>query len=204
MSDKVASFWRPERGSTDQQYRYVPPAPLHGQGRTLTHLGLRQKNLRQLLVRPRGAVPTPERRLEDAKRGELRWSERDSGWEVLIPSVAFKNANSSYFSRKPFRLVLPNLTDLYEHIEDYIGRHRRVLLGDASDPGTFFVKTVMAKSRDAAYDQTTFYEAWRLVIQRYGVYNPYTNRGAIKGRSEERRVGKECTSWCRSRWSPYH
>ena len=25
-----------------------------------------------------------------------------------------------------------------------------------------------------------------------------------KPRSEERRVGKECTSWCRSRWSPYH
>ena len=23
-------------------------------------------------------------------------------------------------------------------------------------------------------------------------------------RSEERRVGKECTSWCSSRWSPYH
>ena len=26
----------------------------------------------------------------------------------------------------------------------------------------------------------------------------------ITDRSEERRVGKECTSWCRSRWSPYH
>ena len=26
----------------------------------------------------------------------------------------------------------------------------------------------------------------------------------IEYRSEERRVGKECTSWCRSRWSPYH
>ena len=26
----------------------------------------------------------------------------------------------------------------------------------------------------------------------------------IAKRSEERRVGKECTSWCRSRWSPYH
>ena len=24
------------------------------------------------------------------------------------------------------------------------------------------------------------------------------------GRSEERRVGKECASMCRSRWSPYH
>ena len=27
---------------------------------------------------------------------------------------------------------------------------------------------------------------------------------ALTCRSEERRVGKECTSWCRSRWSPYH
>ena len=26
----------------------------------------------------------------------------------------------------------------------------------------------------------------------------------LRMRSEERRVGKECTSWCRSRWSPYH
>src|SRR3546814_11031615 len=27
---------------------------------------------------------------------------------------------------------------------------------------------------------------------------------AIVERSEERRVGKECVSTCRSRWSPYH
>src|SRR3546814_2335925 len=27
---------------------------------------------------------------------------------------------------------------------------------------------------------------------------------AAIGRSEERRVGKECVSTCRSRWSPYH
>src|SRR3546814_8750222 len=26
----------------------------------------------------------------------------------------------------------------------------------------------------------------------------------MKARSEERRVGKECVSTCRSRWSPYH
>ena len=26
----------------------------------------------------------------------------------------------------------------------------------------------------------------------------------VLSRSEERRVGKECTSWCRSRWAPYH
>src|SRR3546814_2203853 len=32
---------------------------------------------------------------------------------------------------------------------------------------------------------------------------PPTQRGA-RTRSEERRVGKECVSTCRSRWSPYH
>src|SRR3546814_13691226 len=39
---------------------------------------------------------------------------------------------------------------------------------------------------------------------------PYFGRGSDVGeavaflRSEERRVGKECVSTCRSRWSPYH
>ena len=36
---------------------------------------------------------------------------------------------------------------------------------------------------------------------------PYISKRAIqycKSRSEERRVGKECHSVCRSRWSPYH
>src|SRR3546814_15790519 len=37
--------------------------------------------------------------------------------------------------------------------------------------------------------------------------NPFRPRAiqfAIVNRSEERRVGKECVSTCRSRWSPYH
>src|SRR3546814_10891022 len=36
---------------------------------------------------------------------------------------------------------------------------------------------------------------------------PSTSRRALLGgiaRSEERRVGKECVSKCRSRWAPYH
>lgn len=145
------------------------------------HLGLRQKNLRQLMFCPRGHFPTSERRLEEMRRGEIRWNDRENGWEVLIPSVAFKNANSSFFGSKPFRLILPDLLDLYHHINAYIERHRKVLLGQATDPGTFFIKTVKLSSADAAYNQTTFYEAWRLIIQRYGIYNPYTGRGAIKG-----------------------
>src|SRR3546814_2877100 len=31
-----------------------------------------------------------------------------------------------------------------------------------------------------------------------------TNLKTLLCRSEERRVGKECVSTCRSRWSPYH
>ena len=41
---------------------------------------------------------------------------------------------------------------------------------------------------------------------------PFNANGAVAAvaiklavdRSEERRVGKECLCWCRSRWSPYH
>src|SRR3546814_13736533 len=38
----------------------------------------------------------------------------------------------------------------------------------------------------------------------YLVRNNYTPKNTISIRSEERRVGKECVSTCRSRWSPYH
>lgn len=145
------------------------------------HLGLRQKNLRQLLFKPRGWTATPERQLEALKRGELRWSARDNGWEVLVPAAAFKNAGSSYFRKNPFRLVLPDLGGLYEEIAHYIATDRAVLLRGATDPGVFFVKTMKSRSREAAYDQNTFYEAWRVTIQRYGIYNPYTGRGAIEG-----------------------
>lgn len=145
------------------------------------HTGLRQKNLRQMLVCPKGKLPTSERQLADMKVGELRWSERDHGWEVFIPSVAFKNANSSYFGDKPFRLILQNIGNLYWYIDAYVERHRARLLRDAPDPGTFFVKTIKVTSISAAYDQNTFFEAWRLIIQRYGIYNPYTGRGVIKG-----------------------
>lgn len=145
------------------------------------HLGVRQKNLRQLLFAKRGDVSRSERQLADQLCGEIRWSDREGGWEAFIPSVAFKNADSSFFGSKPFRLLLPDLDGLYGVIEAYLERHRAVLLRHAPDPQTFFVKTVKVSSRNAAYDQNTFYEAWRLIIQRYGVFNPYTGRGAIKG-----------------------
>ena len=41
-------------------------------------------------------------------------------------------------------------------------------------------------------------------IYREGSGSIYYPEGTDWGRSEERRVGKECQSVCRSRWSPYH
>src|SRR3546814_15114853 len=40
------------------------------------------------------------------------------------------------------------------------------------------------------------------VLRRPGLRQ--ARRGLRGDRSEERRVGKECVSTCRSRWSPYH
>jgi hypothetical protein len=145
------------------------------------HLGLRQRNLRELLLCPRGHVLTPERTLAEMRCGEVSWSDREQGWQVFIPTAAFKNSNSSFFGSKPYRLILPDLGDLYPYIEEYIGKHRGRLLHGFTDPKTFFVKTVKQSSREATYDQNTFYEAWRLTIQRYGILNPYTERGAIRG-----------------------
>src|SRR3546814_15335972 len=38
----------------------------------------------------------------------------------------------------------------------------------------------------------------------YGQCDGPLRGGGNAARSEERRVGKECVSTCRSRWSPYH
>ena len=52
-----------------------------------------------------------------------------------------------------------------------------------------------------------FYETEAAAIQRRdpdGARAACAERSEVMARSEERRVGKECSSPCRSRWSPYH
>ena len=51
-----------------------------------------------------------------------------------------------------------------------------------------------------AFIERTLLWAWSHKLPRIVV----THHAPTTNRSEERRVGKECTSWCRSRWSPYH
>src|SRR3546814_13693457 len=51
------------------------------------------------------------------------------------------------------------------------------------------------------FDGTPDPEATRAA---FSAQQPNGFNGAPEDRSEERRVGKECVSTCRSRWSPYH
>src|SRR3546814_13251692 len=47
-------------------------------------------------------------------------------------------------------------------------------------------------------------QAWRGVLRQLLAQSLLAVDHKGYGRAEERRVGKECVSQCRSRWSPYH
>src|SRR3546814_13930813 len=55
------------------------------------------------------------------------------------------------------------------------------------------------------YDRIEFWPDKRGVVRRHlSQLLSEQDAEALQPRSEERRVGKECVSTCRSRWSPYH
>ncbi|HWY60545.1 MAG TPA: hypothetical protein VNW15_01460 [Rhizomicrobium sp.] len=180
------------RKIADEVFRLIPdevrfPRPAAGRVRDYLmlrfgmHSGLRQRNFRELLFCLRDQKPREARQLESQECGELRWSTARAGWEVFIPASAFKNYSSTFFSGEPFSLLLPDLENLYAMIEKYLMHHRPVLLGDSPDPGNFFIMTGKNGHPSSAYSKAGFYRNWREIIQRYGIFNPYTGRGAIKG-----------------------
>ena len=145
------------------------------------HTGLRQRNLRELLICLRPDGPRSEQTLGKLKCGEMRWSSHDAGWEIFVPVTAFKNVRSPFFAGNPYCFVLPNLENLYAHIDEYLSIHRKLLVGRGIDMGTFFVRSVRSPKTSASYEVGEFYGAWRKIIQRYGIYNPFTGRGALEG-----------------------
>ena len=145
------------------------------------HLGSRQRNLRELLLCPPGEKPRETRELELLRRGEIRWLSDLGCWHVFIPSIAIKNGHSAFFRGRPFEMILPNAARLYEWIDRYVIKHRPQLLNGAKDPGTFFVRTLRDTRVHPEHDTTSFHNCWRDMILRYGIFNPYTKRGAIKG-----------------------
>ena len=60
---------------------------------------------------------------------------------------------------------------------------------------------------EVAFEQdavSTIQEEVRQILTVFSETNLKTFLSQENVRSEERRVGKECVSTCRSRWSPYH
>jgi hypothetical protein len=166
---------------SEEPVQYAEAIRTYLKFRFAMHLGLRPRNLRELLFCLKGSTHRTERELQVLRRGELRWSERDNGWEVFIPALAFKNADSEFFQKKPFRLLLPDLENLYAVIEQYLEKHRAVLVGPFPDSGSFFARTAKSATNCGTYNDGGFYSIWRYNIQKYGIYNPYTGRGAIAG-----------------------
>ena len=73
-------------------------------------------------------------------------------------------------------------------------------------------KTEASKSGDATPNQAPATDKVSLSEQSLQVRElqqrldqvPEVDAEKVQARSEERRVGKECSRLCRSRWSPYH
>ena len=67
-----------------------------------------------------------------------------------------------------------------------------------------FIRTAAVEINEA--DLAVTFKHNKATIRLFGGDNPDALRGVrLDGcRSEERRVGKECSMTCRSRWSPYH
>ena len=86
-------------------------------------------------------------------------------------------------------------------------RQRIVTLGTVVSPEIMLLLSDPRYGSTSGVLDTVSHEVSHFVIRQagegpYGTIPTWLNEGLA--RSEERRVGKECTSWCRSRWSPYH
>ena len=103
------------------------------------------------------------------------------------------------FSRGMLRLTIDKPGGIT--LDDCVSVNRRIsLLLDAQDPieGSYRleVSSPGLNRKLKALKDFEHFVGRRVKIQ--------TREGAYTGRSEERRVRKECVQPCRSRWSPYH
>ena len=121
-------------------------------------------------------------------------------------------------SEKAYQLSKAS-AELKRDIETILTANQGRSAGDASTARTMgamlsWIKTNTSKSSGttAGADPTTIgvstrtdgiQRAFTETILKDVVQKVYSSGGNPK-RSEERRVGKECTEQCRSRWSPYH
>src|SRR3546814_13839541 len=85
--------------------------------------------------------------------------------------------------------------------------NRRFLLNVFKRTLSFILLTTLFGGTNS-FAQTSGYGDF-IIFEDFGQADPdnpsqHEYYSAADNRSEERRVGKECVSTCRSRWSPYH
>ena len=142
-------------------------------------LAFRQKNMRELLLCPLGGEPRSWKELKRCRRGEMSFDEERRRWRVRIHEDAFKNRGSAALDEE-IEIVLEDTNGLYDDIAQYLAtRHK--LLGKCADPGTIFVTSVVRRRPTAEMDVKSYYNAYRSMIETYGIKNAYTGRGAIEG-----------------------
>src|SRR3546814_14746045 len=100
---------------------------------------------------------------------------------------------------------MPGLIAALQAAGDAIGLPYVAAQADLGDPEP------MSDAEGRPYAETSFrwidpdYAYWR--DRKLALHIAFLTAARLVGepfRSEERRVGKECVSTCRSRWSPYH
>src|SRR3546814_12641241 len=97
-----------------------------------------------------------------------------------------------------------NVTQLPSASENHLIAERRAKLAALREHGVAFPNDFQ-RIHFAGELQATYADAERWsseALQAEGTHVALAGR--MLARSEERRVGKECVSTCRSRWSPYH
>ena len=117
--------------------------------------------------------------------------------------------NGSVSSVSPLSTINPNDIVSMEILKD---ASATAIYGAQGANGVVLITTKHGKSGQAKFSYDGMV-AWQRQTKRIDMlnlrefaefYNDMVAQGGATERSEERRVGKECTSWCRSRWSPYH
>src|SRR3546814_11364266 len=72
-----------------------------------------------------------------------------------------------------------------------------------NEEGVNSFKHFMAYKNAIMADDEIMYQSFNRALALGAMPTVHAENGELV-RSEERRVGKECVSTCRSRWSPYH
>src|SRR3546814_15120621 len=131
-------------------------------------------------------APLPE--LEDGERGAIVFTASVAAQDAQIGQVSDGSAKAGVNG-----LVLPMARDLMD-----LGIRVNSIM-----PGVF--ETPLLGNMNPKVKESL--EASVPFPKRLGKASEYASLAmemARNSRSEERRVGKECVSTCRSRWAPYH